>query len=235
LEGKKGLIPICEIFYSIQGEGVDAGLPSILIRTYFCNLNCSWCDTKYSWKAGKNAKEGKDYFLLSVNDIISKVSKYGCKNVVITGGEPFLYQANLLKLLKTLKEKGYHVEIETNGTIKPRSDLLKLADLVTVSPKLSNSKIKKERRIKREVLKIFSNDKKTYFKFVVSKYKDLNEVDEIVKELKIDKSRVILMPEAKSREVLVKRSLWLVEECKKRCFRYSPRLQIMLYGNRRGI
>lgn len=232
---EKGLVPICEIFYSIQGEGVNAGLPTILIRTYFCNLNCSWCDTKYSWRAGKNAKEGKDYFLLSVDDIISEISKYRCKNVVITGGEPFLYQANLLNLLKTLKEKGYYVEIETNGTIKPRLDLLKLADLVTVSPKLSNSKIKKEKRIKREVLEIFSKSKKTYFKFVVSKHNDLNEIDKIVKELEIDKSKVILMPEAKSKRILAKRSIWLVEECKKRCFRYSPRLQIMLYGNRRGM
>lgn len=235
MKKKKYLIPICEVFYSIQGEGINSGFPSVFIRTYFCNLNCRWCDTKYSWEAGKDAKEGKDYFLLSVDEIVNKILKYNCKNVVITGGEPLLYQDVLLKLMKNLKKRNYYIEIETNGTIKPKLDLIKLADLITVSPKLSSSKVRKEKRINRQALETFSKNEKVWFKFVVSNTEDLHEISEIVKTFKIDSCKIMLMPEARSKRELIKKSLWLVEECKKRCFVYSPRLQIMLYGNRRGV
>ncbi|MBM4296158.1 MAG: 7-carboxy-7-deazaguanine synthase QueE [Deltaproteobacteria bacterium] len=74
---------ISEIFYSIQGEGRLAGVPSIFIRTSGCNLRCRWCDTPYtSWQA--------DGTIWSVEKIIGEVAKHPTRHVVITGGEPLL-------------------------------------------------------------------------------------------------------------------------------------------------
>ena len=74
---------IAEIFYSIQGEGILAGVPSIFIRTSGCNLRCHWCDTPYaSWKP-----EGPE---MSIEEILKKISGWDCNHIVLTGGEPMI-------------------------------------------------------------------------------------------------------------------------------------------------
>ncbi len=229
------MLPISEIFFSIQGEGLNLGKPSVFIRLYYCNLYCIWCDTKYTWKNQFKAKEGIDFVSLSVKEIVEIVSKYGCKNVVITGGEPLVHQSKLSELIRVLKERDYYVEIETNGTIAPDEELLNLIDLFTVSPKLSNSKVKLEQRIRPEALKVFSKLDNCVFKFVIQEEEDLEEVLCIVKDFNIDKNKVFLMPEGVDKETLEKRSSWLVEECKKYGFRFTPRLHIMIWGNKRGF
>ncbi len=229
------MLPISEIFFSIQGEGLNLGQPSVFIRLYYCNLYCVWCDSKYTWENWKNAREGIDFIALSLEDIIKIISKYDCKHVIITGGEPLIHQSKLSKLVQALKERGYYVEIETNGTIAPSKELIKAVDLFTVSPKLSNSKVKFEQRIRPEVLKVFSNLDNCVFKFVIQEKEDLEEVFCIIDDFKIDKSKVFLMPEGVSKEVLEERSSWLVEECKKYGFKFTPRLHIMIWGNKRGV
>jgi len=117
------LYSINEIFYSIQGEGRNVGMPAWFIRMAGCNLKCSFCDTDFSEKMKR-----------SEESILQHISSSLCKNVIITGGEPSLQ--NLKPLLKLLKYHGYYVAIETNGT----KSLLRyrvegLLDWVTVSPK----------------------------------------------------------------------------------------------------
>jgi 7-carboxy-7-deazaguanine synthase len=75
---------ISEIFYSVQGEGILAGVPSVFIRTSGCNLRCSWCDTPYtSWKP-----EGED---LSIDEVFDRATAFtAARHVVITGGEPMI-------------------------------------------------------------------------------------------------------------------------------------------------
>ncbi|MEM4310880.1 MAG: 7-carboxy-7-deazaguanine synthase QueE [Nitrososphaerales archaeon] len=231
----QGLIPVSEIFYSIQGEGINIGKPAVFLRTYYCNLNCCWCDSKYTWENQSKAKEGIDYFNLSPEDLIYEIAKYPCKHLVITGGEPLIHQNSLLKLIRRLKEMDYYIEVESNGTIKPLKDFLDLIDCFNLSPKLSNSGIEGRRRLKEEVLKLFTSKDKTYFKFVICERKDLDEVGEIIKLFSIKREKVILMPEGTNTETLNRRSEWLIEECKKRGFRFSPRLHILIYGNRRGL
>jgi len=96
-----------EIFNSIQGESLYAGLPCTFVRLTGCNLRCSYCDTRYAYEEGAS---------LTITDIIDKVSGYGCPLVEITGGEP-LIQSETPLLIKNLIENGYKVLLETNGTI----------------------------------------------------------------------------------------------------------------------
>ena len=102
-------ITINEIFYSLDGEGKRAGSPAVFIRTAGCNLRCNYCDTGYALSGNAGVK-------MSIEDIISKVSEYNCRNVTVTGGEP-LYNPNTKELIKKLWEKRYDVIIETNGSM----------------------------------------------------------------------------------------------------------------------
>lgn len=97
---------ICEIFHSIQGEGVTMGLPTTFIRLAGCNLDCKWCDTAYAKEDGKE---------MSAADILASVEKFDCAHVCVTGGEP-LHQADTPGLVDALIERGYLVVFETNGS-----------------------------------------------------------------------------------------------------------------------
>src|SRR4051794_10504349 len=105
---------IAEIFYSIQGEGKLAGLPSIFIRTSGCNLRCTWCDTPYaSWQP-----EGTD---LSIPQIIEQLERIGpaARHLVLTGGEPMMFKesAELITTLKSRTDRAWHITVETAGTL----------------------------------------------------------------------------------------------------------------------
>ncbi len=109
---------INEIFYSLQGEGVNAGRPAVFLRFSGCNLSCPFCDTDH--------QEGQ---MLSTEEIIDKVSLYPCRFIVLTGGEPSLFIDE--NLVTHLKGKGFKIAIETNGT----HPILDGIDHVTLSPK----------------------------------------------------------------------------------------------------
>lgn len=227
-------LPVSEIFQSIQGEGVSAGTTAVFLRTYYCNLSCTWCDTKYTWENQVNAKEGAEYRRSNLEEIIRRIKSYGCNRIVITGGEPLLHNAPLGLLTQSLKHEGFFIEVETNGTIEPCSLLIESADQFNVSPKLTNSSVAKYARIKPRVIDAFTHSGKAWFKFVICEPRDVDEAEALISELAIPKSRVLLMPEATSPKVLAERSIWLATECKTRGFRLSPRLHIWLYGNERG-
>jgi len=95
-----------EIFYTIQGEGAWSGCAAHFIRLAGCDVGCVWCDVKESWDASA-------YPALSSDQIIAKLENDSCKTVVITGGEPAMY--NLDELTITLKSAGYKIHIETSG------------------------------------------------------------------------------------------------------------------------
>ncbi len=220
---------IAEIFYSIQGEGGLVGMPSVFIRTSGCNLRCSWCDTPYtSWNP-----EGED---MSVAAILERAHSFQARYAVVTGGEPMI-APGMIELTQRLRERGMHVTIETAGTVF--ADVA--CDLMSVSPKLSNSTpagpfaAQHERlRIQPEILRRLISGFVYQLKFVISNPVDLSEVNDLVRQLEADRSKVILMPEGVEHEVLRERSVWLAELCKQEGFRYGPRLHVDLYGNRRG-
>lgn len=100
-------LEICEIFYSLQGESTYAGYPCIFIRLADCNLDCLYCDTRYSHAPGKR---------MTIPEIISEVQKYPAKLVELTGGEPVL-QDEITELISALNELDYKVLLETNGSL----------------------------------------------------------------------------------------------------------------------
>lgn len=228
------MIKVNEIFYSIQGEGKYVGTPSIFIRLSSCNLRCTWCDTKHSsWK-----EEG-DVF--EISKILTMIEPYKtCEHVVITGGEPLLTK-KLPELTLALKAQGKYITIETNGSIFNAE--IK-ADLVSLSPKLSHSVPRgsefesshEKARINKENLKNWIDNYEYILKFVVSSHNDMKEIEHILKNVKraIPKEKVYLMPLGTEKAKLEERSKWLAEISREYGYRLTPRLQIYLFGNKRG-
>jgi 7-carboxy-7-deazaguanine synthase len=224
---------VSEIFHSIQGEGPNIGVPSVFLRLAVCNLTCSWCDSKYTWD-WKEYDYGKEVSEVSVDEVVRKIQSYDCKHLVITGGEPMLQQHELSELVEILRRRGYTFEVETNGTILPIQELKDTINQWNVSPKITNSGNSVELREKPEVYKAFGGLPNACFKFVVDSEDDLSEILLLVGKYELPNDRVMLMPQATSEEKLYEKSSWLAEICKKYGFRFTTRLQIVLYGNTRG-
>ena len=223
---------INEIFYSIQGEGSLAGVPSVFIRLAGCPLRCQWCDTKYAW--GPDA--GKEY---SIEELFAELAKYPAHHIVITGGEPFV-SAELSELCTSLKTNDVHVTIETAGTIFT-NDLK--CDLMSISPKLGNSvptdaKLAAEHKANCfdiDSLQALIDNYNYQLKFVVDVPDDLDEIAQCLQKLKnINPDNVYLMPQATMRTEHLEKSQFIAEICKRTGFPFSPRLQVMLYDNEKG-
>ncbi|MEO6002809.1 MAG: 7-carboxy-7-deazaguanine synthase QueE [Opitutus sp.] len=227
---------VSEIFYSIQGEGVLTGVPSVFVRTSGCNLRCNWCDTPYaSWNP-----EGEQR---TVAQIIAEISNHPARHVVLTGGEPMIAK-DLPQLAAEIKQRGHHITIETAATVAPGGIA---CDLASLSPKLLNSapdarlsatwrKKHEATRWQPDVVRAWIDDYPYQFKFVVAQPGDIEELEGMLTSLKreIPRDRVLLMPEGTSLEAIRSRAGWLGEVCKARGYRYAHRLHIELYGNKRG-
>jgi 7-carboxy-7-deazaguanine synthase len=222
---------VSEIFSSIQGEGPCAGQPAVFLRLAFCNLACTWCDSRYTWD-WSSYDIAKEVHRMALEEVEARIRSFGIHHLVVTGGEPLLQARRLECLLRGLQ--GYYIELETNGTIPPSQGLLALVDQWNVSPKLENSGNVLQARLKWRALRAFSPLPNSFFKFVVQRPSDLREVDELVEALRIPPERVLLMPEGVDAEVLLERSAWLSEEAAKRGYRLSPRLHILRWGNVRA-
>jgi 7-carboxy-7-deazaguanine synthase len=230
---KRNVLRISEIFYSLQGEGIDAGIPAIFIRTALCNLSCSWCDTKYTWD-WNHYRYDKEVKEMTLPEIHQNIARFSTKHCVITGGEPLIQQGQLVPLLYSLKHRDYFVEIETNGTILPYDEMGKLVDRWNVSPKLANSSMAQDKRQVENCLGYFASNSRTYLKFVISSPTDVMEVDHIVEIYMFNKQRVILMPEGNSAEEILEKSRWLAEICMNKGYILSLRLHTLLWSGTRA-
>ncbi len=120
---KQGLLlPVMESFYTIQGEGIQTGRAAYFIRLGGCDVGCVWCDVKASWDADA-------HLLFSIEDIVKKAAIEKARFVVITGGEPCMY--DLIPLSRLLKDAGFKIAIETSGAYPLSGEF----DWVCVSPK----------------------------------------------------------------------------------------------------
>ena len=225
---------IAELFYSIQGEGLLAGVPSVFSSTSGCNMRCAWCDTPYtSW-----APEGED---IPLGRILDYVDEHSSGYVAITGGEPMI-AIGMTELTQRLRAMDQHITVETAGTVYSPVE----CDLMSISPKLSNSTPRErdggrwasrhdQLRIQPGVLMRLTAEYEYQLKFVVTSPEDLPEIQALARMVGAPPDRVLLMPEGIDAATLHDRAVWLAEICKEEGFRYCPRLHIELYGNRRGV
>lgn len=226
-------IEVNEIFYSLQGEGPTIGQPALFIRLNGCNLRCGWCDSKFTWNENPE--------IYSVGALINEIDeewieKKDIERVVITGGEPFCQDKALNSLVPSIdRQLGLKVEIETNGTIISNSKITHYTDIFNISPKLSSSGIPYKKRINEFALKLYNREEKSYFKFVVQGLKDFDEMLQLVEKLGIDKKKVIIMPEGTSSERIIGRMFWLAPHCLAHGFRLLPRLQTLIWEDKRGV
>jgi organic radical activating enzyme len=240
-----------EIFHTIQGEGVSAGLPAIFVRASHCNLHCRWCDTDYTWNFEGTpwphdldatpgyAKHRRDEVTLEISpeEIATELNRYPTRRVVLTGGEPLLQQDDWLKLIEILRaeDPAWIFEVETNGTRIPDPALDAQIDQFNVSPKLANSGMDESTRIQPEALKHFAQSPKAWFKFVVSQADDLAEIDLLIARFSLPSERILLMPEGRTSAELDRHGQELAGLCLARGWRFSDRLHVRLWGDQRGV
>ena len=222
-----------EIFYSLQGEGPNTGAASVFLRLSTCNLACSWCDTKYTWD-WEHYDYGLEVASLEPSQVEARVLSFGCRRLIITGGEPLLQQRQLAPLVASLKDQDFQFEVETNGTIVPQPELVRDIDQWNVSPKLATSGNTGERRDQRRAMDAFCRLPNAYFKFVVTEPSDVDEVCRLRDKYGLVNQRIILMPEGTTVQNIQRRSPWVSEACVKEGFRFSTRLHILLWGDKRG-
>lgn len=243
-EADSDALPINELFYSLQGEGKLAGVPSVFIRTSGCNLRCWFCDSYHtSWEP-----QGS---WLTVDAIIDEVQSHeDAEHVVLTGGEPMIHEESA-DLLDRLSELGYHTTVETNGTIYRDIAI----DLASISPKLETStptperdpvangeweERHEERRFDVDALSRLVDSYDSQLKFVVTGRDDMTEIDALLDrirssaETRIHRGDVLLMPEATTRDQLDERRHEVAKLAMEHGYRYTPRLHVALWNDAPG-
>jgi len=174
-------------------------------------------------------------------EIVAKVSNYNCEAVVVTGGEPLIWPETPT-LLYELKKQNRFITLETNATqYRPIE-----CDLVSISPKLAHAISDKPEHAQHiagherawlnlEAIQSFIDNHNVQLKFVVETEQDVDEVEEILTRLQgVDHSKVMLMPQARTKQEYRRRAPKVAQMCIERNFGFSPRLQIDLWGGRRG-
>ncbi len=174
-EGKH--LPLMEAFYSIQGEGFYTGKSAYFLRIGGCDVGCHWCDVKESWDANLHP-------LIRVKDIVNQIDEKKIKTVVITGGEPLMWDMNYLT--NSLKTKGLQVHLETSGAYKMSGEF----DWICLSPKKNQKALDEIKGIANEL------------KIIVQNKHDLKWAQEQRKEVS-SSCKLYLQPEWSKREEMM--------------------------------
>ena len=237
-------LPINELFYSLQGEGTLAGVPSVFVRTSGCNLRCWFCDSYHtSWEPTGSWRD--------VDAVVEEVRAYEqAEHVVLTGGEPLIHDESV-ELLEELSADGYHTTVETNGTIFRDAPI----DLASISPKLASSTPTPDRdprgegeweekheqnRINMNALSRLVDSYETQLKFVVTGESDMPEITDLVDQIReatsttVANDDVLLMPEGMTREQLDGSRGDVAELAMEHGYRYTPRLHVDLWNDAPG-
>lgn len=224
---------VSEIFYSLSGEGIHTGIPTVFVRLQGCNLSCTYCDTKYSL----NPKGGRE---MSITEIMHRVKELRRDSwVLITGGDPLCQERDTGKLVTALKDAEYLVEVEENGSLGP-PPWFREVDSWSVDVKCPSSGAYGTFR----TLWLKRLRKCDSLKFVVGTQEDLRFVRGFLNGTRF-RTTVLLSPLSKvlankdgEENVAYWSEPWLkevAEFCKEHDVRFSLQIQKILYGNKRGV
>ena len=205
---------ITEIFYSLQGEAKEVGIPTVFVRLTGCPLRCNYCDTAYAFK-GNNP--------LSIQHILDEVAQYNTRYVCVTGGEP-MAQSNCLKLLDSLIDSGYNVSMETSGSI----DIAPVNNKVSIVMDIKTPSSTEEHQNRYENLPILKS--KDQLKFVIASRSDFDWCTEILDNHKVE-SEILFSPVYESLQP-VELADWILE--KKLNVRLQVQLHKLLWGDQKG-
>lgn len=207
---------ISEIFYSLQGEGILMGVPTVFVRTAGCNLRCKWCDTEFAFTGGKE---------MSIDEIIKEVGKFDCPHVCITGGEP-LIQKDVTKLIQELLDRKYFISVETGGSIS--IEPLPCDEKITISLDVKCPSSGEDKKMEFSNIELLSpNDQ---LKFVIADDNDYEYAKEIIAKHK--PICAIIMQPVGGRDL---------KELAEKVFRDKinirvlPQLHKLIWGDRRGV
>lgn len=231
-------LAISEVFGpTVQGEGPSLGRRAGFVRLARCNLSCRWCDTPFTWDwrglLGTRYDPAVEVKQRTVADVLDQVVAMDVPLVVLTGGEPMLQQAALAQLGQLLVGHGMAVEVETNGTRMPESDLARWVRF-NVSPKLAHSGDPESRRIVPEALRALAELPGTVLKFVVQHVDDLAEVADVVSVAGATPAQVWVMAEGIDAPVVQLRTAKLADAVVARGWNLTTRLHVLAWGNERG-
>lgn len=234
VEGEDKLA-IAEMFCdTIQGEGVSTGVVSTFMRLQGCTLKCTWCDTLEVWTQGNEYSFQEIFDLFESADLIKKF-KEG-QHLILTGGSPLKQQNQLVNFLYLFEEKyGFlpYVEIENESVLEVKG-LISYVDQWNNSPKLANSGMKERVRLKPEILKNLSSLQNSWFKFVISKKEDWDEIERDFLPY-ICKESIILMPEGQNQEQLSKTREMVADLAIEKGVRFTDRLHITIWNKKTGV
>lgn len=249
------MLEVNEIFGpTIQGEGKRVGNPSVFIRFGKCNMQCSGFEVEYETPSGMKKCSCDSYHASDIafrdewhkyessKPLIEEVNKIlppYKTDIVITGGEPLLYWRDIefQKFLHYYHNLGYHITIETNGSIDIELEPWHKDILFSMSVKLSNSGESLEKRINLNTLNnILSTAKESYLKFVL----DIDFIPQASKEIdaitaQIPSCEIYVMPLGDTAESIDKNSLSVINFALSKGYKYSDRLHIRVWNNKRGV
>ncbi len=228
-------LAISEMFAdTIQGEGVNAGVPATFIRLQGCTLQCVWCDTLDVWPHGNEYSFDEIIELLRPH--IDKY-RYDNQHIILTGGSPLKQQMQLTAFLYYFKKTfGFlpYVEVENEAVLLPYAHFWPLVGCWNNSPKLQNSGMKKRVRVKSDVLQFMAGMQNSWFKFVVSRPEDWKEIEEDFLP-HIRKNQIVLMPEGQTQGELERTREIAVDLAIEHQVRYMDRLHVVVWNKKTGV
>lgn len=239
-------INVIEIFKSIQGEGNEAGKITTFVRLGGCDFRCPWCDSKHTWKPNENGR------IVEVSQLVKEIENLGAKHVTFTGGNPAIWEEPMKQLIKQLKTKGYHISMETQGS------LFKLwmanVDNLVISPKniADENKGMTVEQYKETIQQIITfrtcHNLKTVVKTPIFNQADLDWVKEFVDfkgtydiYLSVGNDWIDMTETNTFRTLILNRYKWLIETVTEdewfvqRLVSVLPQVHTLVWDNKAGV
>ncbi len=251
-------VPVSELFYSFQGEGVNLGRRALFARFTDCNLTCGYatapdsadapvegkmlCDTEYTWNGVKhNLTAGVRHLtpqeiwdeLMKLDPSTAYPSLAPVDLIVASGGEPLMRKEALIHLATQAAATGRWMEIETNATIKPGEELVATGVAFNAGLKLATSAVPRKKRIKEDAITEIQASGRARWKFVVCGPEDLVEIAELQREFAL--TEIWLSPEGTTSTAVMARMRMVVDAALEHGWNLTTREHVLIWGEERGI